>query len=114
MVFQDYELIPTKRVNRARATKNIYLNRLFLAGGGWSSVYTGTVLSYSWLLYLRQFNNMTHTYKAKMLLGAPLFAVGFLGGIGLFGEGSEFYHLLRHANTYRKEFRQFREDLYFS
>ena len=114
MVFQDYELIPTKRVNRQRATKNIYLNRLFLAGGGWSSTYFGTVVAYSWILYLRQFGGMHYSNGVKMLLGAPLFAVGFLGGVGVFGNTSEFYHLIRHANTYRKEFRAFKEDLYYS
>ena len=112
MVFQDFELIPTKRVNKQRATRNIYFNRLFLAGGGWSSVYTGTVLSYSWLLYLRHFNNMTHSTATKVVMGAPLFAVGFLGGVGLFGDGYEFLHLLRHFNSYRREFKEFKRDLY--
>ncbi len=50
MVFQDYELIPTKRVNRQRASKNIYLNRLFLASGGWSSVWLGSVAYYAYIM----------------------------------------------------------------
>ena len=51
MVFQDYELISTKRVNRDRRnTHSIFLKRLFLASGGYSSVYLGGFASYAWLL----------------------------------------------------------------
>jgi hypothetical protein len=39
MVFQDYELIHTKRVNRQRMGQNPFNRRLFNAFGSWSSVY---------------------------------------------------------------------------
>ena len=39
MVFQDYELIHTKRVNRERISTNILSKRFFNALGGWNSYY---------------------------------------------------------------------------
>ena len=39
MVFQDYEIIGTKRVNRERRAMNAYNHRLFIAAGGWTTVY---------------------------------------------------------------------------
>ena len=39
MVFQDYELIHTKRVNRERVSTNILSKRFFTALGGWNSWY---------------------------------------------------------------------------
>jgi hypothetical protein len=39
MVFQDYELIHTKRVNRQRIGTDIYLRRYFNAFGSWNSVF---------------------------------------------------------------------------
>lgn len=39
MVFQDYELIHTKRVNRQRMGSDPFTRRLFNAFGSWSSVY---------------------------------------------------------------------------
>ena len=55
MVYQDYELIPSKRVNhQRRGTFSIFFNRLFNAGGGYSSVYFGSVLSYAYLIRLTQ------------------------------------------------------------
>ena len=39
MVFQDYELIHTKRVNRERLGTNPFFSRYFNALGGWSTLY---------------------------------------------------------------------------
>lgn len=43
MVFQDYELIHTKRVNRERLSTNIYHKRVFNALGGWNSLYFAAI-----------------------------------------------------------------------
>lgn len=51
MVFQDYELIPTKRVNKERRmTKSIFFGRLFSASGSWPSVFYGSLAAYAYLL----------------------------------------------------------------
>ena len=39
MVFQDYELIHTKRVNRERLSTNIYNKRYFNALGGFNTLF---------------------------------------------------------------------------
>lgn len=44
MVFQDYELIHTKRVNRERLGTNPYTKRYFNALGGWNTLFV-TALS---------------------------------------------------------------------
>ena len=94
MVYQDYELIPTKRVNGdRRATFSIFFNRLFLAGGGWSSVYLGGMASYAYLTKLTM--EGVKFPMNKYLLGTPVFLAGFLGGVFLVGEKKEFFHLLR-------------------
>ena len=114
MVFQDYELIPTKRVNRSRATKNPFLNRLFLSGGGWNSVYLASVFSYAYGLQLAMFHNMRYNAGAKIVVGAPVFIAGYVAGVYTFGNSSEFWHLLRYSKTYRKEFNQYKADLLYS
>ena len=114
MVFQDYELIPTKRVNAQRATKSIFLNRLFNAAGAWNSVFLGSFLSYSWLTYLNHFNGLKYGMGMKALLSVPLMTVGLVGGASLFGEQREFWHLIRHYPTYRKEFKSYYSDLYYN
>lgn len=39
MVFQDYELIHTKRVNRVRHSTDVYYKRVFNALGGWNTAF---------------------------------------------------------------------------
>ena len=123
MVFQDYELISTKRVNNNRRGQNIFLNRLFNAGGGYSSVYFGSVFSYAYLLktYMNVETslsvNMANPIIArgfgKYLATAPVFLVGFCAGTFLVGDSKEFFHLLRQYPTYRKEFKMIKNELYY-
>lgn len=94
MVYQDYELIPTKRVNGdRRGTKSIFLNRLFIAGGSWSSVYFGGMASYAYLAKLTM--QGVRFPMNKYLLGTPVFLAGFMGGVFAVGDSKEFFHLLR-------------------
>jgi hypothetical protein len=109
MVYQDYELIPSKRVNhQRRGTFSIFFNRVFNAAGGYSSVYFGSVVAYAYMLKIAQgpFN--------KYLIGAPVFATGFVAGTFLFGDSKEFFHLLRQYPTYRREFKMIKNELYYS
>jgi hypothetical protein len=39
MVFQDYELIHTKRVNRERINTDIYRKHIWNSVGGWTTIY---------------------------------------------------------------------------
>ena len=113
MVFQDYELIPTKRVNNdRRSQKSIFLNRLFLAGGGWSSTYIGFITSYMWLT--KQTMEGVRFPMNRYLLAAPVFFAGFMGGVFTIGDKSEFFHLLKKYPTYRKEFKMIRSELYYN
>ena len=113
MVFQDYELISTKRVNRDRRnTHSIFLKRLFLASGGYSSVYLGGFASYAWLLRYQMAREPIP--MNKYLFAAPIFFIGFVGAIFTIGESKEFFHLLKHYPTYRKEFKAIKHDLYYS
>lgn len=110
MVYQDYELIPSKRVNhQRRGTFSIFFNRLFNAAGGYSSVYFGSVLAYAYMLKLG-----SHHGASRYMLGAPVFLGGFVAGTFLFGESKEFFHLLRQYPTYRKEFKMIKNELYYS
>ena len=46
MVFQDFELIPTKRVNKTRVNAWILSRRRFNAIGGYSTVYMAGLCGY--------------------------------------------------------------------
>ena len=113
MVFQDYELIPTKRVNRQRATRNIFFNRFFLASGGWNSVYFGALFSYAGILSATMHGGQRFGMVSRIVMCAPLFAVGYVAGSIIFGDNKETLHLLRNYPTYRKEFKMIRKDLYY-
>ena len=109
MVYQDYELIPSKRVNhQRRGTFSIFFNRVFNAAGGYSSVYFGSVLAYAYMAKLAPGG------PSRYMLGAPVFLGGFVAGTFLFGESKEFFHLLRQYPTYRKEFKMIKNELYYS
>ena len=84
MVWQDYELINTKRVNSDRVGRDIFRHRLFLAMGGWSSVYLATLGSYSFLQYMRFYKGITYLPGQKVI-ALPSFVAGLLAGAVLFG-----------------------------
>ena len=115
MVYQDYELVSTKRVNNSRNTfgSSIIGGRLFNAAGGWSAVYFGALSTYTYISLQRvagvQFGN-----AAKFALGAPAFAGGLVLGMFLVGQPREFSHICRNFFTYRKEFKNHRNELYFT
>ena len=48
------------------------------------------------------------------MLGAPVFLGGFTAGAMVLGEPREFFHLLRNFSTYRKEFKAYKAELYYS
>ena len=59
MVFQDYELIHTKRVNRVRASQDPYYQRLAIATGGLNTLYFTAVFAVGGY----QFNRLLGNYN---------------------------------------------------
>ena len=113
MVWQDYELIPTKRVNhQRRGTRSIFFNRLYLAAGGHSTTYLTTFAIYSTALYYKMHGVSPVMGKPAVIgaagLGALLFSVNAMGN------GRECLHLLRNYPTYRSEFKMIKNELYYS
>ena len=48
------------------------------------------------------------------MMGVPVFLGGFTVGAMILGEPREFFHLLRNYGTYRKEFKAYKNELYYS
>ena len=90
----------------------MFFNRLFNAGGSWSSVYFATFFSYALLLRASMVGGRSTAFLTMGML--PSLAVGALGGVYLFGEPREFRHLLRNYATYRQEFKMIKNELYYS
>jgi hypothetical protein len=127
MVFQDYELIQTKRVARQRRAMNIHHRRLWNAFGGWNSLYFGGVagfmglhfsgLGLSQALPSRQifsragFVNYMKVGGLKFML--PV-ASGMAMGVIIFGDKYEFSKLIRLDDTYRNELEEYKKELFYS
>lgn len=125
MVYQDYELVPTKRVNKSRHGQRIMLTHQWNALGAWPTVFLGAFFGYS----ASTFTNLFHgvplvtpiTSKAGVksllrnagVLAAPS-ALGVFIGIMAFGDVRQFVHLLRNNFTYRREFKQIHSELYYN
>ena len=112
MVWQDYELIPTKRVNHERrGTRSIFFNRLYLAAGGHSTTYMTFFAVYSTFLYYRM-HGVAPVLPKPALLGAVGLSA-FVASMSVMGNGREFAHLARNYVTYRKEFKMIKNELYY-
>ena len=111
MVWQDYELIPTKRVNKDRiTTKSIFFHRLYLAMGGHSCTYLTLLSLYSVHLW-HKMGGFLPVQKPFMLLGVG--AGSLVAANLLIGSPKETGHLLRNYVTYRKEFAMIKDELYY-
>ena len=75
-------------------------------------MYFGGIASYAYLT--KQAIEGVKLPMNKYLMGAPVFAAGFLAGAFLVGESNEFFHLIKKYPTYRKEFKMIKNELYFS
>ena len=91
------------------------MTRLFNSSGSWSSVYVGSLFSYAVLLASRMEGTPLPSGAVKRYLSTfPAFAVGFAGGMYMFGDSTEFFHLLRNYSTYRREFKMIKSELYYN
>ena len=116
MVWQDYELIPTKRViSQRKFNRSIFATHMFNASGSWSTMYLGSLCSYAALLAARMEGTpLPARAVTRYFATLPAFAAGFVGGVYLFGDSTEFFHLLRNYGTYRKEFKMIKSELYYN
>ena len=91
------------------------MTRLFHAAGSWSTLYLGALGSYATILYASMSGtNLPARASLRYLSTFPAFGLGFIGGMYLFGESREFFHLLRNYGTYRKEFKIIKSELYYN
>ena len=112
MVWQDYELIPTKRVNhQRRGTRSIFFNRLYLAAGGHSTTYLTAFGVYSTALYFKMHGTTPALPKPALIGAAGLGA--FAASMAVIGNSREFFHLCRNYVTYRREFAMIKDELYY-
>lgn len=96
-------MIPTKRVNKdRRSVKSILLRRLFLASGGYSTLYVSTLALYATHLHF-QLSNTPYPHLpipylpknlSKPVFLAGSFIAGFSYGLIAIGNKNEFSHLL--------------------
>ena len=125
MVWNDYELISTNRVNKdRRGGFSPLMRRQFSALGGWNTVFTAAFfgsastafgLQQSSLLVLEkpamtQAGMTTFARSALKASGPALLGVGF--GIMMFGDYTELRNLQRNAFTYGSEMKAIRRELY--
>jgi hypothetical protein len=109
MVFEDYELIQTKRVNHDRRATNVFRKRLFNTAGGWSTVYTTAVfgaIGYSFggitvselvptkAALTSRGGFLKYFSRAGVWVITPLLA-GYIVGISIYGKPLEAKRLLR-------------------
>ena len=115
MVWQDYELIHTKRVNNNRSsTPSIFFHRLWLSSGSYSTLFLGGFASYAAVMHARAIPNSLLSGLPKPLVAGATFVPAIILGVGVVGNKNEFWHLLRNYGTYRKEFKMIKEELYNS
>lgn len=126
MVFGDYELIHTKRVNKKRTGSDPLSNRQFQAAGGFVSIYLALSLGLisskltSTPLYtlipskeitragLRQYL----TVPGKLILLPAL--LGYTMGIITAGDPFEYSNLSLNSRAYRQEMKDYKLQLYYS
>lgn len=121
MAFQDYELIHTKRVNRVRQGTDIFRQRNFAASGGFHSLFflasfgiAGHQLrqAYGKLLESSYINLGSNKGFALWVVLPASF--GYLLGVHSFGDAQEVRKLSLFGNQYGAEFKNYKEELYYS
>ena len=66
MVYQDYELVPTKRVNKSRYGHSIMLSHQWTAMGGFATVFMSAFFGYS----AREFTSMFRGHPLVTPIGS--------------------------------------------
>lgn len=127
MVFQDYELIHTKRVNRIRRSMDVYNQRMWLAYGGYNSVFfafTAGALSVVLLNVTAAEVIPTRAFFSKIGLKHYLRTAGLRFwlpvlsgssmGVAAFGDIGERTKLVALRGLYEKELEDYKREVYYS
>ena len=95
---------------------SIFFNRLWLAAGGYSTLYFSTFSAYAAVMHAATFNPSIFSSCPipKPLLAPTVFTASVLVGVHTLGDRQEFFHLLRNYGRYRSEFKMIRKELYYS
>ena len=124
MVYNDFELIPSKRVNALRQFGfSPYKRRFFDAMGGFNTIYLATFCG----LAAKTFNMTSSVALVKPVMSASgvrsftrnVFTAGgpaLLGvafGVSMFGSPSEVKNLFRNMRTYSREMHQVDMEQYY-
>ena len=123
MVYQDYELVATKRVGHGRSSSFPLAKAQFNAMGGLGTIFLTTMLGAAGSRFgltqtsalmrpLVSAGGVTSIGKATVLTAGPSL-IGFNMGVRSFGNPTEFWNLLWNAPTYRREFKAVRNEHYY-
>ena len=123
MVYQDYELVATKRVGHSRQKGFLLLKRQFEAAGGINTVYLMTFFGVAGRTFgLRSASPVAGTIMSpagvaslarKTLTTSGPVLLGLMTGVAVFGNGSELGNLIWNAPTYSREFRAVQKEHYY-
>ena len=123
MVFQDYELVATKRVGHSRQKGFLLLKQQFNAMGGINTVYLtvfcgmagpafGLTSSTPLVRPLISAAGLGSIARNTLTSSGPLL-LGFIVGISAFGNPAEFRNLLWNAGTYSREMKAVQKEHYY-
>mmetsp|Transcript_8275 Transcript_8275/g.11462 ORF Transcript_8275/g.11462 Transcript_8275/m.11462 type:complete len:124 (-) Transcript_8275:116-487(-) len=123
MVYQDYELIATKRVGHSRMKGFLLLRRQFEAAGGINTLFMMTFCGVGGSVFglrsttplvrpLASTAGLASLARNTMTAGGPAL-VGLAMGICYFGNPSELKNLLWNARTYSREIRAVQKEHYY-
>ena len=126
MVYQDYELIATKRVGHSRQRGMLLTKRSFNAAGGWNTVYLTTFFGVAGSAFgLSSASALAPTEgvilsaagasgiaRKGLMAGGPAI-VGLIMGVSAFGNGTELRNLIMNSGTYSSEMRAVRNEHYY-
>ena len=123
MVYQDYELVATKRVGHGRQRSFMLLRRQFEAAGGLNTVYMMTFCGLAGQAFgLRTSSPLVRPLASAagaaslarntLTAGGPVIA-GLVLGVSYFGNGSELWNLVKNSATYSREHKAVRNEHYY-
>ena len=127
MVFQDYELIHTKRVNRERSGMNVFSTRRHHAQGGLNTIFFATIfgtvgyhlgnITPSEVLpsknVLSKPGFLAYAKRAGKWVIVPAF-IGYGTGVAIFGDMNELKKFGMFGPLYHREIANYKQELYYS
>merc|ERR1712060_283583 len=127
MVYQDYELIATKRVGHSRKRGMLLLKQQYTALGGMNTVYLTTFFGIAGHAFglatvssapaltqaqMASTAGMSTMARRGLMAGGPAL-VGLIMGVSAFGNATELRNLVFNAGTYSSEMKAVRNEHYY-